>query len=59
MKNMNEVNLIKSEPEDLGQSKTHYFQVDAMKALMIFLVIFDHTIPWTIKGDMEIGRAHV
>ena len=52
---MNEINLIKSEPEDLEQSKTHYFQVDALKALMIFLVIFDHTIPWTIKGDMGVA----
>ena len=51
---MNEVNLIKSELEHMGESKTHYFQVDAMKALMIFLVIFDHTIPWEIKGNMGV-----
>ena len=26
-----------------------YFQVDILKAIMIFLVIFDHTIPWVYK----------
>jgi peptidoglycan/LPS O-acetylase OafA/YrhL len=29
-----------------------YFQVDAMKAVMIFLVVFDHTVPWIIKDKL-------
>ena len=28
------------------QVKESYLQVDILKAVMIFLVIFDHTIPW-------------
>ena len=35
--------------------KERYFQVDFLKAIMIFLVIFDHTIPWTIKGVMGVA----
>lgn len=31
-----------------------FFQVDAMKALMIFLVVFDHTVPWIMKGNMAV-----
>jgi len=52
---MNEVNSINIELENIEASKTHYFQVDVLKAIMIFLVIFDHTIPWTIKTNMGVG----
>jgi len=42
--------------EKLGRSDDrHFFQVDFLKAVMIFLVIFDHTIPWSIKS--EIGAS--
>lgn len=33
-----------------------FFQVDVLKALMIFLVIFDHTIPWVpIKNNLGVA----
>ena len=33
----------------------NFFQIDVLKALMIFLVIFDHTIPWDIKNNMGVA----
>ena len=33
----------------------HFFQVDVLKTLMIFLVIFDHTIPWDIKDNLGVA----
>lgn len=33
----------------------YYFQVDFLKAVMIFFVIFDHTIPWSLKGDIGVA----
>ena len=32
-----------------------FFQVDVLKAIMIFLVIFDHTIPWDIKNNLGVA----
>jgi len=32
-----------------------FFQIDLLKAAMIFLVIFDHTIPWEIKNEMGVA----
>ncbi|MHA1457395.1 MAG: acyltransferase family protein [Promethearchaeota archaeon] len=32
-----------------------FFQVDVLKTLMIFLVIFDHTIPWDIKNNLGVA----
>ncbi len=34
---------------------SNFFQVDVLKAIMIFLVIFDHTIPWDIKNNMGVA----
>ena len=34
--------------------KESFFQIDVLKAIMIFLVIFDHTIPWTIKDNLGV-----
>ncbi|MHA2124869.1 MAG: acyltransferase family protein [Promethearchaeota archaeon] len=31
-----------------------YFQVDALKAVMIFLVIFDHMVSWGIKSNIGV-----
>ena len=44
-----------AKPDEIEISDTRFFQVDFIKAVMIFLVIFDHTIPWIIKN--EIGVA--
>ena len=46
-------NIIKKELIEIN--KERYFQVDFLKAIMIFLVIFDHTIPWTVKGVMGVA----
>ena len=35
--------------------KESFFQIDVLKAIMIFLVIFDHTIPWTIKDNLGVA----
>lgn len=32
-----------------------FFQIDLLKTLMIFLVIFDHTIPWDIKNNLGVA----
>ena len=46
-------NIIKNEL--IKVTKERYFQVDFLKAVMIFLVIFDHTIPWSVKGGMGVA----
>ncbi|MBD3194437.1 MAG: acyltransferase family protein [Candidatus Lokiarchaeota archaeon] len=48
--------MSKSESKELANSQkdSYYFQIDFLKALMIFLVIFDHTIPWTIKNEIGV-----
>jgi len=37
------------------ENKNYFFQIDFLKAVMIFLVIFDHTIPWTIKDNIGVA----
>jgi len=49
----NDQNIIKNEQIEIN--KERYFQIDFLKAIMIFLVIFDHTIPWTVKGVMGVA----
>jgi len=34
----------------LDENGDYYFQIDALKAVMIFLVIFDHIVYWDIKN---------
>jgi len=55
MNNMNETILQDLEQEAINGRKSNYFQIDFLKAVMIFLVIFDHFVAWTIKS--EIGVA--
>ena len=42
---------------DNKETKKHrnYFQVDILKTVMIFLVIFDHTVPWSIKDYLGVS----
>ncbi|MFW9897040.1 MAG: acyltransferase family protein [Candidatus Thorarchaeota archaeon] len=47
--------LVEKEKEKLLKSEERFFQIDLLKTLMIFLVIFDHVVSWGIKG--EIGVA--
>ncbi|MFW9950708.1 MAG: acyltransferase [Candidatus Thorarchaeota archaeon] len=39
----------------LSSRKTHFFQVDLLKTIMIFLVIFDHFVSWNIKRDIGVA----
>jgi len=52
---MNETILQDLEQEAIDGRKSNYFQIDFLKAAMIFLVIFDHFVAWSIKS--EIGVA--
>ncbi len=50
-----EVKLVYSEKGVLEDIKIHYFQVDFLKAAMIFLVIFDHMVDWSIKSFIGVS----
>ena len=53
---MNELNFQNREELEINSpNKIHFFQIDFLKAVMIFLVIFDHFVSWNIKD--EIGVA--
>ena len=41
--------------EEIKDTSRYYFQVDFLKAVMIFLVIFDHTIPWSLKENIGVA----
>ncbi len=45
--------LIKSDEIEIKEKR--FFQVDVIKVVMIFLVIYDHTIPWVIKGELGVA----
>ena len=36
------------------KTKEPYLQIDILKAVMIFLVIFDHTVPWNYKHNIGV-----
>jgi hypothetical protein len=43
-------------PDEIEIKDKRFFQVDFVKAVMIFLVIFDHTIPWDpIKNELGVA----
>ncbi len=53
---MNEVNFQSIEPEEISSSRTSsFFQIDVLKTVMIFLVIFDHYVHWNIKIDIGVA----
>ena len=54
-KQITELGLVETENEFSEESRRNYFQVDFLKAAMIFLVIFDHMVHWDVKN--EIGVA--
>ncbi|MHA1457374.1 MAG: acyltransferase family protein [Promethearchaeota archaeon] len=47
-----EILTINSEQE---KKRSYFFQVDVLKTIMIFLVIFDHSIPWDIKDNLGVA----
>ncbi len=53
---MNELNLqILEEEEEIPSEKKSLFQIDFLKAAMIFLVIFDHNVSWNIKNNIAVA----
>ena len=57
---MNDQNFQSTEQEETSaleglKERTSFFQIDFLKAVMIFLVIFDHYVYWDVKG--QIGAA--
>jgi len=52
---MKEDDFSTQELEKPEENNHRYFQVDLIKAVMIFLVIFDHTVPWALKDYMGVA----
>ncbi|MFW9829086.1 MAG: acyltransferase [Candidatus Thorarchaeota archaeon] len=50
-----ELDLIETEKDILERRTDQYFQVDFLKAAMIFLVIFDHIVSWGIKSEIGVS----
>ncbi|MFX1348008.1 MAG: acyltransferase family protein [Promethearchaeota archaeon] len=46
--------LIDTSKETLKEEKEWFFQIDFLKAVMIFLVIFDHMVHWNIKSEIGV-----
>ncbi|MBY8987628.1 MAG: acyltransferase [Candidatus Lokiarchaeota archaeon] len=42
-------------PDEIEIKDKHFFQVDVIKVVMIFLVIYDHTITWVIKREIGVS----
>jgi hypothetical protein len=53
--NENDSQIIKLDEETSPSRDTHFFQIDFLKAIMIFLVIFDHMVSWNIKNDLGVA----
>ena len=41
-----------AEPEKEISDQYKFFQIDFLKAAMIFLVIFDHIVAWSVKSSI-------
>jgi len=52
---MNNTNYELSEQEHDNFRKEQLFQIDFLKAAMIFLVIFDHFVDWNIKREIGVS----
>ena len=50
MSKLNDKDLLVIEQKYEKDKDGQYFQVDVLKALMIFLVIFDHIVGWSVKS---------
>lgn len=37
------------------ERETNYFQIDFLKAVMIFLVIYDHIVDWSVKSQIGVA----
>jgi hypothetical protein len=48
--------ILSFEDKEESQVKpTYFFQIDVLKAIMIFLVIFDHMVSWNIKRNIGVA----
>ncbi|MFX1312058.1 MAG: acyltransferase family protein [Promethearchaeota archaeon] len=50
-----EISILENNEERPLESKDYYFQVDFLKAVMIFLVIFDHMVAWSVKDYIGVA----
>ncbi|MBA7636494.1 hypothetical protein ES703_44114 [subsurface metagenome] len=53
-KQSTELVLVETEKEISEESGKNFFQIDALKAAMIFLVIFDHMVSWGVKSEIGV-----
>ena len=53
-KQFTELVLVETEKEILEESEKSFFQIDFLKAAMIFLVIFDHMVAWGVKSEIGV-----
>ena len=53
-KQFTELVLVETDKEILEERGKNLFQVDCLKAAMIFLVIFDHIVAWGVKDQMGV-----
>ena len=53
-KQLTELVLVEKEKEILEESGKSFFQIDFLKAAMIFLVIFDHMVAWGVKSEIGV-----
>lgn len=49
-----EIALVETEKKISEKSEEAFFQIDFLKAAMIFLVIFDHMVSWNIKSEIGV-----
>ncbi|MFW9940056.1 MAG: acyltransferase family protein [Candidatus Thorarchaeota archaeon] len=54
-KQISELLITETDNEILERNTKEFFQVDFLKAAMIFLVIFDHMVSWGIKSDIGVA----
>jgi hypothetical protein len=54
MTNVKTVEIALPETEKKGFDDGRFFQIDVLKAAMIFLVIFDHIVSWGIKNNIGV-----
>ncbi len=52
---MKERYLVEADQDVLTEENHHYFQIDALKSVMIFLVIFDHIVTWGVKSQIGVA----
>ena len=52
---MEDIYLVEPDQDVLTKKQHQFFQIDALKAVMIFLVIFDHIVTWGVKSAIGVA----